>query len=85
MPPPDLVPLREAATLIGVSGQTLTRWIHAGRMAGWRRGSRWLVSKGDALATLKPYEKDIPAPSKRELAAQEKWVGETLRRAGIRK
>ena len=86
-PPADLIGANEAAKLVKVSGDTFRRWIETGKIAAWKIGTRWRVSRADVEALLVPFNPaDVQRPQTRaEIAIREAWVDATLRKAGIRK
>jgi hypothetical protein len=82
--PDDLIPLPVAAELIQVDSSTIRRWILNEKVQGYRRVGRWLISKADLLALIKP-EIIVHLPTKKEMAARERQTDKVLREAGIRR
>jgi excisionase family DNA binding protein len=85
--PPDAIGLPEAGKLIAVSAATIRRWIMVGRLAGFRAGCHWKVSKEDVLSLVtRPAPIAGPAlTTKAEKRAHDAEVDCVLRDAGIRK
>lgn len=84
--PHDLVGPLDAAILLGVSSASIRRWVHDGKMPGFKVGGRLRVSKADALAMLQRVAAPGPRLQTRaEVMERERITDETLRRAGIRK
>lgn len=54
--PEDLIDTTAAARLAKCHITSLNRWIHRGKLRGWRRGGRWFVSQADVLALFKPVK-----------------------------
>lgn len=88
--------LPEAARLLGVSRQSVLRWVISGKLPGYRIMHRWRVSRAAVMAMCVPWtasdandrkmEIDARLPlSKKELAERERQIDLELRRAGIRK
>jgi excisionase family DNA binding protein len=98
--PTDLIRILDAARLIDTHPGTIRRWLRSGRLRGYRRVGRYLVSKADVLGLVQPIDVDaervernaarreeyarLPA-SAAELARNEAWVDAELKRMGIRK
>lgn len=94
--PDDLISLPQAAKLLGVSRQSVLRWLLSGKLPGFRVGHRWRVRKVDVLALCKPWtaadandrklemERALPL-SKKELAEREAQIDQRLREIGVRR
>lgn len=92
--PDDLISTTEAARLIP-SGQpgrkthtsTIVRWVKQGRLRGWRRGSRLLVSQAEVYALLRPEPVEVrpEVESEIERRERERRTDEVLRRHKIRR
>lgn len=85
--PPDLISLPAAAKLIAVHGSTLRRWIASGKLAAWRVGGCYRVSRQDVLALVKPHEPvEGPRPmTMEERRAKDAETDRVLKAAGVRK
>ena len=85
--PRDLITPREAARLVGTHLSTVHRWLHSGRLRGWRRaGTRYLVSRAEVLAVIQPVavgEVETPRTAAEDAAAAER-AREYLRARGYR-
>lgn len=53
-PPVDLIPLAEAARLVGIPYTTLQAWAKRGDIQKWRRGGRIFVSRAEVERAAKP-------------------------------
>lgn len=90
--PNDLISPRSACKLLSIDGKalnlsTLHRWIHSGRLAGYRREGRLCVSKADVAALVRPVPVVLTprAQQRSEKAQRDRETDETLRAAGIRR
>lgn len=52
--PADAVTTGVAARAVGVSTQTVGRWVRHGRVRGWERAGRYLVSLAEVRAVVVP-------------------------------
>lgn len=83
--PTDLIPAARAARILGCHLATVHRWVLSGRLPGWRRLGRWLVSEADARALLVPVDAEAP-PRPRTAAVGRRGYEEAvaaLRRLGV--
>lgn len=83
--PNDLLSPKAVARLLSVSAATVYRWVHAGELRAYRlAGSRYRISRADALAMLVQCgtAPEPPAPSLDARAASD--AQERMRRAGSR-
>lgn len=91
-PPVDLIHLHIAAQLVQTCRQTILRWILSGKIAGYRVGHRWRVSRRDVIDLIQPFDAqkhqsdmDASRPlTRRELANRSAETDRVLREAGIR-
>jgi excisionase family DNA binding protein len=82
--PDDLIGPREAADLVGVSRETINRWIRTGELRAWKRGpSRYFVSKAEAKAKVAPYEPEGMPASHREREAEHEGAVAYLKGVGV--
>lgn len=56
--PDDLIDTKEAASLCKCAVGSILRWIHTGKLAGWRRCGSYFVSKQSVLALFHPVTPD---------------------------
>lgn len=93
--PADLIHLAVAAKILGVSRQSVLRWVIVGRMKGYRIGHRWRVSRADVQAAIQEWtvadannriiaEEAARPAMKKELADREKKADRVLRENGVR-
>jgi excisionase family DNA binding protein len=88
-PPEDLITTKEARRLMKTSLCTIYRWVLSGKLRGWKRVGRVMVSRSELLALLQPMPvKPKPAPQPRPVAltptaAQLAWIQRELDRIGI--
>ncbi len=94
--PSDLIQLPEAATLLGISRQSMLRWCIQGKIRAWRVGHRWRVSRADVVALCKPWsiqdandrkiaEQAALPMNRREQKERDARIDAELKRAGIRR
>lgn len=94
--PDDLIDLPGAAKLLHVARQTLLRWVLNGRMAGYRVGHRWRVSRADVLQQIRVWtvsdandlkiRQEAARPmTRRELAEMDRELDKKLRAARIKR
>ncbi len=90
-PPTDLITVKAASRLVNnCHRNTLQRWIHKGRIRGYRigPGRTWYVSRADVLGMIsevEPKERHPMPPTAKEVRADEEWVDKVLRDAGVRR
>lgn len=84
--PNDLIDANEAARICTVKADTIRHWIHTGKLAAWRVGSRWRVSRADVRALVAPFVPPTGRPRTRaEVAAEEAATDAALRLARIKR
>jgi molybdopterin-binding protein len=67
--------ISEAAELLGVSDDTVRRWIDSGRLSGRRHGSGPAVIDGADLARLATGLRDAPEPGATPSSARNRLTG----------
>lgn len=82
MLPADLITPKEAARLIRTHISTIHRWVQSGRLRGWKRGSRYLISRADVEAMLRPVTPLPELTREKELEKRAEKAMEELRRDG---
>lgn len=61
--PADMISTREAARLMGVTSNTVIRWIRAGDIKpAWRLGREYRVSRSAVLRFVKPVQVPLSEP-----------------------
>ena len=83
--PDDLITPIEVAAIAKVSSATVRRWIIEGKLAAWRAGKHWLVSRADAVAFVVPFVPPGLVATPGERRRREREVDENLRAAKIRR
>lgn len=94
--PDDLIDIPSASKILGVSRQSVLRWVVSGKLPGFRIMHRWRVSRAAVVALCKPWtvqqanDKKIADAaalplSKKELAERERQIDQRLREIGVRK
>jgi len=80
--PEDLMLAKDAAAELGVSITTLYRRIRAGKIACWRLGSRYFVSKADLGSLFQKYVPRVLMPTDAEWARRHAESNRILREVG---
>jgi excisionase family DNA binding protein len=85
--PNDLVTPNEAAAALKVSAGSIRRWVHVGKLPGFRIGGRLRVSLADALAAVQVVQPaGGPRPETRsERRRRDAETDRVLRAAGVRR
>ena len=55
----ELLSIREAATLLGVTVQTIHEWKRVGRLCFYKLASRSYLKRADVLAALTPQQRTV--------------------------
>lgn len=85
--PSDLVTIKDAAKLVNNTHRgTIRRWILTGKLPAWKLGSRFLVSRADVLAMIRPHVNERPQlpATRREMTQREKYVQRRLKELGVK-
>jgi excisionase family DNA binding protein len=85
--PNDLIKIAAAAKMLAINPATLREWIRRGKLAAWRVGARWRVSRADVEAMVSRFNPaDSPAPeSLTERRNRDAETDAILRAAGVRR
>jgi enoyl-CoA hydratase/carnithine racemase len=84
--PEDPISLSEMGRLLGVAPCSAWRWaVRDGRVRAWRVGSRWRVSKAEALGLVSCNAPAPEALGRAELTARALETDAVLRREGVRR
>src|SRR5690349_12758942 len=78
----DLLPIEEAARVLGVSKPTLYRLVSQGAVRGLKAGKQWRFRREDLRAYLEQEPPSVPAAPSGVVAAEIAFFSEELRRAG---
>ncbi len=84
--PVDLITPAAAATILRLQVRTLRGWVRAGKLPGWRIGTRVLVSEADVRACIRPVPlrpRPVVPVSERARAATDRNTMKILEKYGL--